>query len=108
MKEPDLNLDEAKLSKSLREARPNPALPPRFHENVWRRIESAEESVAATSAAPWLDWLARWLVRPRLAFTVAALLVLMGVGLGWNNGERLAQTEAQARYLAAVAPNALH
>jgi hypothetical protein len=100
--------DEAGLSALLREARVTPALPPRFQENVWRRIEHAEEPAAASAESPWLERLARRLVRPRLAFAAAAVLVLMGVGLGWNNGEQLARNGAQARYLAAVAPNALH
>jgi len=81
-----------------------PSLPPRFQENVWRRIEKAD----AKSAATWLDVLAGWLLRPRLAVAVAAVLVVTGLGLGWNNGERLARNDAQARYLSAVAPIALH
>ena len=43
----------------------------------------------------------------RLAFAVAAVLVLTGLGLGWSNGEQLARQDAQARYVAAVAPNSL-
>ena len=104
MKSNNLEPDDARLGTLLRESRPSPSLPPRFQENVWRRIEKAD----AKSAANWLDALAGWLMRPRLAFAVAAVLVLTGLGLGWNNGERLARNDAQARYLSAVAPNALH
>lgn len=104
MKPTTLEPDDARLDTLLRESRTSPSLPPRFQENVWRRIERAD----AKSCANWLDVFAGWLVRPRLAFAVAVLLVLMGVGLGWSNGERLAQNAAQSRYLAAVAPNALH
>jgi len=99
---------EQKLSELLRTVRPAPDLPPRFQENVWRRIEQAESSGAATAADNWLSVVAGWLVRPRLAFAVATMLVLVGVGLGVNNGAQQARAEAQARYLAAVAPNALH
>jgi hypothetical protein len=108
MKENDLNQNDAPLSTLLREARPTPSLPPRFQENVWRRIERAENPKAMIARAGWLDALATWILRPQLAFAVAAVLVLMGVGLGWNSGEQLARSEAQARYLAAVAPNSLH
>jgi hypothetical protein len=96
--------DDARLGTLLRESRPSPSLPPRFQENVWHRIEQLEAKPKAT----WLDMVAGWLVRPRLAFALAAVLVLTGVGLGWNNAERLARNDAQARYLSAVAPNALH
>lgn len=104
MNETNLPGAEAKLAALLRTAHPNPDLPPRFQENVWRRIERPE----LTATASRLATLAGWLVRPRLALAVATVLVLVAGGLGWNNGERRVQTEAQARYLAAVAPNALH
>ena len=100
--------DEASLSELLRANRPMAELPPRFQERVWRRIERGDESQTTPARANWLDALAAWILRPQLAFALAAVLVLMGVGLGWNSGERLARGEAQARYVAAVAPNALH
>lgn len=104
MKPTNLEPDNARLGTLLRESRPAPSLPPRFQENVWKRIEQADTK----SAANWLDVLAGWLLRPRLAVAVVAVLVVTGLGLGWNNGERLARNDAQARYLSAVAPNTLH
>jgi hypothetical protein len=104
MKPTKFEPDDARLGALLREARPSPTLPPRFQEDVWRRIEQADAKITAN----WLEVLAAWLVRPRQSIAVAAVLVVTGLGLGWNNGERLAHTEAQARYVAAVAPNALH
>jgi hypothetical protein len=98
--------EEAKLQELLRSARPTAELPPRFQENVWRRIEHAAPSHTRTSAG-WLDALAAWVLRPQLAFAVAAVIVLAGAGLGWNSGERLAHNEAQARYVSAVAPSLL-
>jgi hypothetical protein len=104
------NLDpkDAALGALLRETRPHSELPPRFQENVWQRIERAEEAPASNATASWLDVLAGWILRPQLAFALAAVLVLVGVGFGWNSGERIARDESQARYLAAVAPNVLH
>lgn len=104
----NLDLDDARLGTLLRESRLTPSLPPRFQENVWQRIERAEESKPSTGRAAWLETLATWILKPQLAFAVAAVLVVMGVGLGWNSGEQLARSEAQARYLATVAPNSLH
>jgi hypothetical protein len=104
MKPSDLDPDDVRLGTLLCESRSSPSLPPRFQENVWRRIEQGE----VKPKVDWLDLLASWLLRPRLAVAVAAVLVLTGLGLGWNNGERQARNDAQARYLATVAPNALH
>jgi len=108
MNENDRNQNDAALSTVLRESRPMPALPPRFQENVWQRIQRSDQPAAVRARFNWLDTLATWILRPQLAFAVAAVLVVTGVGLGWNSGEQLARSEAQARYLATVAPNSLH
>lgn len=108
MKEPMSSSEETKLHDLLRDARPTAELPPRFQENVWRRIEQAEASIAVADPGNWLNVVAGWLVRPRLAFAVATMLVLVGIGLGWSSGVQQAQADAQARYVAAVAPNVLH
>ena len=108
MKENDLNHNDAPLSTLLREARHTPSLPPRFQENVWRRVEQAAASGAAVESSSWSDVVANWLGRPRLAFAVATMLVLVGVGLGLNHGVQQARADAQARYVAAVAPSVLH
>ena len=99
--------DDEKLRTLLRGARPVVTLPPHFQENVWRRIERANASERSGVGATWLDTLAVWILRPRLAFAFAAVLLLTGLGLGWGQGQRLAQDDAQARYVAAVAPNHL-
>jgi hypothetical protein len=107
MKETKFKSDDEKLSGLLRESRSAPPLPPRFQENVWRRIEGAEHRDAPAGSRDWLEIVTFWMLRPRLAFAVAALLVFAGVGLGWSSGEQLARQDAQARYVAAVAPNSL-
>jgi len=107
MKEPNVSSDDERLSGLLREARVTPVLPPRFQENVWRRIESLDKHNAPTAGTTWLEVLTAWMLRPRLALVVAAVLVLAGLGLGWSRGERLARQDAQARYVAVVAPNPL-
>ena len=104
MKETDSHPDAAKLSALLREARVSPALPSRFQQNVWRRIEDAE---APAKPASWLDALAALILRPRLALTASVVLLVAGIFLGIRQGEQAARQEAQAHYLAAVAPNSL-
>ena len=107
MKPTHLKPDDARLGALLSESRTSQSLPPRFQENVWRRIESAEARNIALNDGNWLDAMVSWIFRPRLAFAVVAVLVLTGVGLGWSRGEQLARHDAQARYLAAIAPNSL-
>lgn len=102
MKENFILPEDRTLRALLRGSRPAPSLPPRFEENVWRRIEQAE-----SAAASWLDAVARWLMRPRLALAAVAVVAVVGIGLGWRDGQELAHHSAQARYLTAVAPNSL-
>jgi hypothetical protein len=98
-----MNVPDQKLTALLRDARPSPALPPRFQQNVWRRIEDAEAPAKSESL---LDALAALVLRPRFAVAVAAALLLAGVFAGMADGRQLAQRDAQMNYLAAVAPHA--
>jgi hypothetical protein len=95
---------DTKFREVLRTARPSPSLPPRFQENVWRRIEDAESPVTSGS---WLDALTALVLRPRFAYATVAMLVLMGGLLGTYQGAQTARQSEQARYLAAVAPDSL-
>ena len=97
-----MNAEDQKLSGLLREARLSPLLPPRFQQNVWRRIEDAEAPAPAES---WLDALAALIVRPRFAMSAAAVVLLAGVLAGTLEGRQVARHEAQMNYLASVAPH---
>jgi hypothetical protein len=99
-----MNPNDSKLSDLLRESRQSPALPPRFQENVWRRIEDAEAPVESGS---WLDAIAAMVLRPRFAFATVTALVLAGVLLGTYEGAHATRQNEQERYLALVAPNSL-
>lgn len=96
---------DAKLSALLRESRVSPTLPPRFQENVWRRIESAE----APPVTIWsgLDAMAALILRPRFALATATALIAAGALFGAYSGDMAANRAAQAQYIAAVAPSAL-
>ena len=94
--------DDAKLRALLRESRLAPELPPGFQDAVWRRLERA-----AAPAANWLDALAAWFLRPRLAFATAAAMLLLGISLGIAQGASHADELAKARYLDSVSPPAL-
>lgn len=96
--------DDTKLHEILRDARPTPPVPAHFHANVWQRIEVA--GVAAESHS-WLDAMAALVLRPRIAYTTLAALMLAGILLGAREGMLTAKMHAQERYLALVAPNPL-
>jgi hypothetical protein len=100
----NMNTNDPKLSALLRESRLSPALPPRFQQNVWRRIETAEAPVKSES---WLDALAALILRPKFAFVTVAVLLGVGIVFGTMDGSQAARHDAQARYIAAVAPNSL-
>ena len=107
MKE-NINPVDAKLGALLRESRVAPALPPRFQENVWRRIEDAEAPVVpSTSRLSWLDALAARVLRPRFALATVTVLIVAGALLGVRDGSQIARQDAQARYVAVVAPDSL-
>ena len=104
---PDPGASDARLGALLRESRTSPALPPRFQEGVWRRIEEAVAAVKTIDDITWLDALAALVLRPRLALATAAVLMVAGALFGVRDGSQSAHQDAQARYLAAVAPQSL-
>ena len=99
-----MNPDDTKLREVLRATRPSPSLPPRFQENVWRRIGDADAPVKSDS---WLDALAALVLRPRFALATATALLVAGALLGVREGGVAANQTAQQQYLAAVAPASL-
>jgi hypothetical protein len=94
--------DDERLRALLREFRLAPELPPGFQTAVWRRIERAE-----TPTADWLDALAAWFLRPRLALAMAAAMLVLGISLGIAQGASRANDLAKARYLDSVSPPGL-
>jgi len=103
---PDPGTNDARLGALLREARVSPDLPPRFREGVWRRIEEPE-APARPAGLTWLDALAALVLRPRFALAAAVVLIAGGALFGARQGSQVARQDAQARYLAVVAPNSL-
>lgn len=83
MKAQSLNENPEQVRKILREWRVTTSLPPRFTENVWRRIENAEREI--TPAARTTAWavISAWITSalPRPAFAVAYVSVLLVAGL---------------------------
>jgi hypothetical protein len=106
---PDPEASDVRLGALLREASGNaePPLPPRFREGVWRRIAEAEAPARSPGSPTWLDALAAMVLRPRFALATAMVLMVAGALLGVRDGSQMAKQDAQARYLAVVAPSSL-
>ena len=107
MKKENLNPADEKLGALLRASRATPTLPPRFQENVWRRIEDAAAPVQSGESITWLEALVALLLRPRFAYATVAALMLGGIVLGAYNGAQTARHDAEVRYVTSVAPNSL-
>ena len=94
------------LHRILRQWKVEDALPPRFGDGVWHRIELQQER---KSTGVWLS-LAGFLEalrRPALASTYVAFLLLLGIGAGyWHarmDNERATQ-ELGSRYVQMMDP----
>lgn len=101
--------DEAPLKALLQEWQPKHSLPPRFQEQVWRRIERAESApvTALTLSQLFTNWLANKLPRPALAAGYMASLLIFGASSGWNQARHdtvRITGELGARYAQAVDP----
>jgi hypothetical protein len=95
------------LRKVLKEWRTDAALPPRFQENVWQRIERTQ---ASASPSMW-DVVARWigtmLPRPALAVSYVTLLLVIGGTAGWTQAHQTnarVKSELGARYVQELDP----
>jgi hypothetical protein len=82
-------------------------LPPRFQERVWQRIERAETQAVAPFWASFTRFLESILPRQRLAYSYAAILLVVAVAAGaWGAQAQNSRTQAslESRYLRSVDP----
>src|SRR5882672_4543199 len=93
---------DEKLTALVRGARPAAELPPGFERNVWQRLEEGEPRSAGV-----FEWLAGWLLTPRVVMAGLALVILTAAGAGAAQGMRAGEQEARDRYVASVDPSYL-
>jgi hypothetical protein len=86
----------------LQEAHPAPALPPRFQESVWQRID--QQSGRRSASPDWLSRLAGLVIRPQFITGGLAVVMFAGVMLGVLRHETSPEEVSRARYLAKVDP----
>ena len=101
--------DDAPLDTLLHEWKVKPSLPPRFNEQVWRRIERAETAPArsVSLATVFANWIGTMLPRPALATAYVAVLLVIGASAGWSQARQetaRVTSDLSARYAQAVDP----
>ena len=109
MKTKDSGDADAPLRAVLKEWKESTPLPPRFQEQVWRRIEQSEAPFLPTPSVWSLltNWIVTVLPRPALAAVYLAVLLAVGATAGWTQArqetDRLGD-ELSVRYVRAVDP----
>ena len=109
MKTNNSNESDVPLRPLLKEWKPKASLPPRFQEEVWRRIERAEAAPvpSVSLATVFANWLTNLLPRPALATAYVAGLLVIGASVGWNQARQETARvtgELSARYAQTVDP----
>jgi hypothetical protein len=109
MKTNNSNESDPSLRALLREWKPQASLPPRFQEQVWRRIERAETAPApsVSLATVFANWIANRLPKPALATAYVTVLLVVGASVGWSQARQETARvtgELSARYAQAVDP----
>ena len=101
--------NDEKLSRLLREAKVDASLPPRFQEGVWRRIETeASPRVKQPSLSDlFAHWLGAILPRPAMATAYIAVLLTVGITVGWaqaNQTNARVKSELSDHYVSVLDP----
>ena len=93
MNSKDSNTDNDRLNKLLQSWRVADPLPPGFQDGVWRRIDRAQEAASPSAWETISGWVANALSKPALAASYVAVLLMLGMTVGWGHarqeGERV-------------------
>ena len=95
------------LHQVLKEWRLNAALPPRFQERVWQRIERAGASAAPSLWGALAHWIGTRLPRPAMASVYITVLLVVGGTAGWTQAHQTnarVNSELGARYVQELDP----
>jgi|ERR1043166_2195745 hypothetical protein len=103
-----MNMKEnpTQLERALQEWRVTTPLPPRFQEQVWKRIERVEVPAVSVMDA-MRAWFVRTFARPAFAVAYVSALLVMGLALGFIQANRNAarlDRQLEARYVQLLDP----
>src|SRR5581483_650520 len=99
--------DDKPLRKVLREWTVEAALPPRFQQQVWQRIECAQPITELSFLGAFAHWIGVVLPRPTHSFSYLAILLVFGMTLGWSQARydsARVHDELGQRYLLVLDP----
>jgi len=98
--------NQTQLERALQEWRVTTPLPPRFQEQVWKRIERAE----VPSLTLWdamRAWFTMAFARPAFAIAYVGVLLVAGLALGFVQASHKAASwdrQLEARYVQTIDP----
>jgi hypothetical protein len=110
MRSEDTSEQDRALRTVLAEWEIKESLPPRFQEQVWRRIAEVEEPGPVDVWTQVAQWIARAFARPSLAVSYVTVLLVAGLLAGYLQGQQKnnrAQHELSTRYVQMMSPYAL-
>jgi len=99
--------DEEKLSRLLKEWRTDVSVPPRFQESVWQRVERAQSSVKSSVWTAIAHWIGHVLPRPALAVSYIAVVLTIGLTVGWAQARQTTsrvKSDLGERYVQSLDP----
>lgn len=105
--EPGPMNDNDPIRERLQAWKVEPAVPNRFHADVWARIREREETRKVTSWAGFVEWLFPSRTPWQLATVAAAVLVVAGAGLGKLTGASAnarSRADLAVRYAQSIDP----
>src|SRR5436190_430404 len=101
-----MKANQTQLERALQEWRVTTPLPPRFQEQVWKRIERAD--VPGVSLADVVRaWFTMAFARPAFAVACASVLLVTGLALGFVQASHKAASwdhQLEARYVQSIDP----
>jgi hypothetical protein len=91
----------------LKSWRVDAALPPDFQRNVWARIDCSRGTPSVSVWQLAATWLGNVFARPAVATSYAAVLLVIGVSVGWGHAQQnnaRIKDELRERYVQALDP----
>lgn len=107
MKPNQESANDERLRTALHEWRVDVSLPPRFQEQVWRRLSSAATQAGPNLRQGFARWVENTFSRPALAVSYVTVLLFIGLTTGYVRAQdKSAQLQSQWRemYVQSVDP----